>query len=117
MGDDLLPCVSHNRGLSHVPVLEGPLQIQPSLKSIGRENIQRVQAHSRKMDALVLKILDFNETQNVFSDYLVWRSRALWDICAELLVNPSHHGGRYAEAAGKDEERSLDALRTESKYL
>ena len=62
------------------------------------------------MDALVLKILDFHETQNVFSDYLVWRSRALWDICAELLVNPSHHGGRYAEAAGKDEERSLDAF-------
>ena len=54
------------------------------------------------MDALVLKILDFHETQNVFSDYLVWRSRALWDICAELLVNPSHHGGRYAEAAGKE---------------
>lgn len=67
------------------------------------------------MDAL--KILDFHETQNVLSDYLVWRSRALWVICAELLVNPFHHGERDAEAAGKDEKRNLDASRTEYKYL
>lgn len=67
------------------------------------------------MDVLFLEILDFRKTQNVFSVYLAWRSRALWGICAELLVNSSYHRGRYAEAAGKDEERNLDALRTQCK--
>ena len=68
------------------------------------------------MVVLFLEILDFHETQNVFSDYLVWRSRVLWGMCAELLVNSSHHRGRYAEAAGKDEERNLGTLRTQCKY-